>query len=135
MSYNISYKDNVVWTPVITGVGAAGVGTYSVQAGFYTRIGNMVFLTATITWSAHTGTGDMTITGLPFACRNSSNYKPQGVLNTISITLPATTVEVVGMLAANVSVITLQSIQDAGVNSAIQMSNAGTLHLSLNYLV
>ncbi len=134
MSYNLLYTDTTAWTPVITGVGSAGVGTYSVQAGFYTRIGNMVFLTATITWSAHTGTGNMTITGLPFACRNQANYKPEGVLNTISITLPATTIAVVGSLAANTSTVTLQAIEDNAVNSAIQMSNAGSVHLTLNYL-
>ena len=134
MSYNLPSTDTTAWTPVITGVGSAGTGTYSVQAGFYTRIGNMVFLTATITWSAHTGTGNMTITGLPFACRNQSGYNPLGVLNTISIILPATTIAIVGSLAANASTVTLQAIEDNAVNSAIQMSSAGTIQLTLNYL-
>lgn len=134
MAYNLPYVDSHSWTPVITGVGGAGVGTYTIQAGLYSRVGNRIFLDATIAWSAHTGTGNMTITGLPFVCRNTSNYIPQAVLNTISITLPATTIAVVGMLAANASTITLQSIQDGGTNSAIQMSAAGTIRLTLNYL-
>ena len=56
------------FTPVITGGTSAGAGTYSLQQGTYTKIGNRVFIQISITWTAHTGTGDMLITGLPFTC-------------------------------------------------------------------
>lgn len=54
------------FTPVLSGTTAAGAGTYSVQTGGYTKIGNRVFIDIGLTWSAHTGTGNMIITGLPF---------------------------------------------------------------------
>lgn len=54
------------FTPVVIGTGAAGAGTYITQVGRYTRIGNVVYISITIAWSAHTGTADMQISGLPF---------------------------------------------------------------------
>lgn len=54
------------FTPAIFGSGTAGVGTYSVQSGSYTKIGNVVNFQVNMTWSAHTGTGTMNINGLPF---------------------------------------------------------------------
>ena len=53
------------WTPTIKGGTSAGTGTYGVQDGKYTIVGNTVFISAYITWTAHTGTGIM-IFSLPF---------------------------------------------------------------------
>jgi hypothetical protein len=63
------------FTPVIVGTTSAGTGTYTVQNGFYTKIGNQVFIAITIRWTAHTGTGNMKITGLPFTS-NGSGVNP-----------------------------------------------------------
>lgn len=60
------YKEGF-FVPVISGTTAAGAGTYTVQTGHYTRIGNRVFFSLALTWTAHTGTGNMQIDGLPFA--------------------------------------------------------------------
>ena len=54
------------FTPTIVGSTTAGTGTYSVQVGRYTKIGDRVFFTVKVTWSAHTGTGNLRIAGLPF---------------------------------------------------------------------
>jgi len=59
------------FTPVLVGTTTAGTGTYSVQNGFYTKIGHKVFIQITLRWSAHTGTGNMKITGLPFSSSGS----------------------------------------------------------------
>lgn len=53
------------FTPVIVGTSTAGTGTYSVQDGTYAVIGNTVVFSLRIVWTAHTGTGNMRITGLP----------------------------------------------------------------------
>jgi hypothetical protein len=60
------------WTPVIVGSSTAGTGTYSVQNGRYTKIGNRVYFGVYCIWSAHTGTGDMTMGGLPFQSSGSN---------------------------------------------------------------
>jgi len=54
------------FTPTIVGGTIAGVGVYAVQKGNYTKVGNLVFFNIYVGTSAHTGTGDMLIGGLPF---------------------------------------------------------------------
>jgi hypothetical protein len=54
------------WTPVAKGLSTAGTGTYSNQAGRYTKIGRVCIFQFTLGWSAHTGTGAIYFDGLPF---------------------------------------------------------------------
>lgn len=68
------YKEDV-FTPVVVGTTDAGVGTYTVQVGRYTRIGNVVNFYIQLAWTAHTGTGYLTITGLPFTSANIANLR------------------------------------------------------------
>ena len=60
------------FTPVVTGGTTGGTGTYSLQQGLYTKIGDRVFVQIAITWTAHTGTGNLLITGLPFTSAGGS---------------------------------------------------------------
>ena len=55
------------FTPVLIGLTVAGTGTYITQSGRYTKIGRQVTIAINIVISGHTGSGDMQITGLPFA--------------------------------------------------------------------
>lgn len=54
------------FTPYIFGSTSAGAGTYADQNGKYTKIGDFVYFTIYIYISAHTGTGQMKVGGLPF---------------------------------------------------------------------
>lgn len=54
------------FTPTIVGTTAAGAGTYTLQQGRYTKIGRQVTFDCEVTWTAHTGTGNMKLGGLPF---------------------------------------------------------------------
>jgi hypothetical protein len=65
------------WTPVIRGGTTTGTGTYGDQQGVYTKVGNIVTATFWITWTAHTGTGDFFIYGLPFAAASSTEINLQ----------------------------------------------------------
>jgi len=60
------------WVPVIEGGTTPGVGTYGGQTGSYMRIGNLVICSFNLQYSAHTGTGDMVLTNLPFVVDNST---------------------------------------------------------------
>jgi hypothetical protein len=63
------------WTPVYGGSTTAGTGTYTRQSGVYVKAGNLVYASGTIGISAHTGSGNAQITGLPFGSFNSTgNY-------------------------------------------------------------
>lgn len=128
------YLEQTSWTPVITGGTVAGAGTYTAQNGYYTRIGNMIFLQAHVEWSAHTGTGDMTITGLPFSCRNSTNYDPEGVVNPEGIPLPGGATSTRAHLTAGGSTVTLAVLRSNNTNDPVQMNATGTIHLSIWYL-
>ncbi len=59
------------WTPVARGTTSAGVGTYTRQVGRYTKVGNLVTVSCQLAWSAHTGTGNFFISGLPFVSNAS----------------------------------------------------------------
>lgn len=69
-SANVNTLDDYeegTFTPVIYGSATAGAGTYTIQSGRYTKIGNMVAITIRVGWSSHTGTGtSMRMSGLPF---------------------------------------------------------------------
>lgn len=60
------------FTPTIIGNSTSGVGTYTAQFGSYTKIGNRVFFSINIAWSAHTGTGYILVDGLPFTITNNN---------------------------------------------------------------
>lgn len=53
------------FTPTIEGSTSAGVGTYTERSGSYTKLGNIVHFQIAVTWSAHTGAGNLRISGLP----------------------------------------------------------------------
>jgi hypothetical protein len=63
------------FTPVLKGSTLAGIGVYGTQAGSYTKVGNRVFFSLYLVWSAHTGTGYMIVDGLPYTiANNNGNY-------------------------------------------------------------
>ena len=62
------------FTPTIFGDGTAGTGTYTNQIGRYTKVGQLVHFSVIIETSAHTGTGNMMMGGLPFALSGEAIY-------------------------------------------------------------
>jgi hypothetical protein len=77
------------WTPVVIGTTTNGVGVYTNQVGFYTKVGNLVTVQAYITWTAHTATGNMRLSGLPFAnssTAGSFSAVTFGYVNNLSLT-------------------------------------------------
>lgn len=74
-SYDVQYAQGE-WTPVISdGTNNATMGGSGSNAGSYTRIGRMVTLTANVATSAlGSVTGDIRITGLPFAVGTGTLY-------------------------------------------------------------
>lgn len=66
------------FTPTMVGQTTAGTTTYTTQAGFYTRIGNLVQVQFTVAGSAATGTGLALFSGLPFTIKNQANGSPVG---------------------------------------------------------
>ena len=66
-----------VFTPDVIGTTTAGVATYAAngQMGRWARMGNLVFVWGLLNWTAHTGTGNLRIAGLPFPCANVTGMR------------------------------------------------------------
>lgn len=70
------YRESVTFTPTLKGASTAGSHTYSIQQGYYNRIGNLLFIQIQIEISSKDGamSGLLSIGGLPVASVNRSNF-------------------------------------------------------------
>ncbi len=114
------------FTPTVIGGSTAGTTTYTVQQGYYTRVGNMVTVWGNIQASAATGTGDVTIGALPFTIKNQANYSPNGSFISFS---GAPLVFPVGTTYLNINGIsnsitaTIRATGTASIGANLQMAN------------
>lgn len=124
------------WTPVLKfGAGTTGI-TYSVQNGYYRKIGGFVSCRAFISLTSKgSSTGTATLTGLPFTSINQTNG-----------TAPASTwfqnITYTGSLYAyvpqNDTVINIQQMTEAGTltnKDDTSFSNTSGIMINLNYEV
>lgn len=134
---DLDWYEEGVFTPTIVGTSIAGTGTYTTQIGHFTRVGNQVSFEVTITWTAHTGTGNTEIAGLPYASRNTAN-------KIIPVSVVQSGGPVPGAGLARIAILTNNSTQVAlrefnPTTAAITNSNAitatGTLYISGTYRV
>lgn len=120
------------WTPAVEGTTAAGVGTYSVQDGFYIKIGRAVFFSGSMVWSAHTGTGNMIVSGLPFVATSGTlNYPVAVSFSTMTLANPF-----YGFVAqgANGTITLGTAALAAGAYTALLIDVAATMNVSGWYL-
>jgi len=127
----LDWYEEGTWTPVVIGTTSAGVGTYSVQDGRYTRFGNRVTFSSRITISAHTGTGEMRITGLPFVPAGA--FDPISVGYAHNLTFPGT--QVGGYVDSASSQITLLGITSGAAVTAVPLDTSFALMISGTYRV
>jgi hypothetical protein len=124
------------FTPTISGSTVAGVGTYSNQIGRYTKIGNQVTVWIRISWSAHTGTGDMRISDLPFTIANVNNLGPSAAIGySANITLTAGNYL---MLFGNVGTTRIdfwQTPTGGGATGTVSMDSSADIGITMTYFV
>lgn len=127
------YKEDE-FTPVVVGLTGAGTGTYTAQVGKYTRIGNVVHFWIRLGWSAHDGTGALTITGLPFTSSSRLTY-PVSIRNS-GLAISAGNV-LQGTVGQGETVISLSQYTPAtGVFAAVPMdSEVDAIDISGTYPV
>ena len=75
----VSVSGNVVYSgrpfnfnPTVVGSVSGGAGTYTTRNGRYSITGGILTYTMDVVWTAHTGTGAITITGLPIVATGAS---------------------------------------------------------------
>lgn len=123
------------FTPSVIGSTSAGTGTYSTQWGSYTKIGRQVTVQLHIVWSAHTGTGNLKIGGLPFTAIGATNNGYAccsiGLLNNIA--LSANNVATGYVLNSSTEIDMTQYPIGGGAATAIPIDAAGGVMLSVTY--
>jgi len=121
------------FTPFIYGTTTAGVGTYTTNVGYYTKIGNIVNFKTYLNWTAHTGTGSMLLGGLPFTSRNDQADASVTFGYISSITLAASNYAL-AYVPANSTYIGLVQYVVGGVTALnIAMDAAGGIEIGGSY--
>ena len=124
------------WTPTISGSGTAGAGTYSNQTATYTKVGRTVHVQAEIGWTAHTGTGNIRLSSLPFTVMaGAGNYGgfSIGVLNHVALTANNYATAWTNINSTNV--ILYQTPTGGGAGGEVPMDTAGSIIYSGTYFV
>ena len=121
------------FTPTIDGTSTGGTGTYSTRVGTYTKIGNRVYFSVYIVWTAHTGTGDMNMDGLPFTS-SSNNFSPSAVVNS-NIVLSANNILSAWVVDSTTRVSFTQYPSGGGANAGVALDTAATFAASGHYIV
>ena len=125
-------SSNSTFTPTIAGTSTAGVGTYTTQLGAYYTYGKLVFYEIYLVWTAHTGTGNMQVTGLPVAHANSG-INAAGAVQFSNITLLAVGNKVQAQVLSNTTTISLSEV-GSGAASLLPMDTAAQILISGCYL-
>lgn len=122
------------FTPVIQGMTTNGTGTYTTQHGDYTVIGDRCFFNITLVWTAHTGTGNMKVEGLPFTSKSGNGGWPVTAYS-FGLSLTASSV-LQALIPANATRISIGTYPAGGGSlSDIPMDTVGTLYLSGHYVI
>lgn len=120
------------FTPVLAGISTAGAGTYSVQVGYYQVFNKMVTFTINLVWSAHTGTGNLKITGLPVASR--TDMQQNITFWPAAISTSATGAPGYMKIASAATEGSLNYL-NAAAETAVGMDTAGSLYITGSYFI
>lgn len=124
------------WTPTIIGGTTAGSGTYSQQDGVYTKVGNLVTVSCYLAFTAHTGTGHMKISGLPFAGVGSSVDFQAGATQAQHINAGTSATQLSASIVTTASDISLYGFVNNAAKVATQVnasSSGSQLAITLTY--
>jgi hypothetical protein len=115
---------------VISGTTSAGVGTYVSRSGTYTVTNNIVYFQLECDWSAHTGAGDILISGFPYAAQNSQPA-PVGWVWTNALTI---TGQATFGLIGNTTSGPLGAVNN-GAYSAVALDTAASVRINGFYFI
>jgi hypothetical protein len=132
-SGTLDWYEEGTFTPTIVGLTSAGTGTYSLQHGKYQRVGNTVRVHISIIWTAHTGTGNLAIGGLPFAMASSPSVQPMSTYHE-NLTFASTKASI-ACAAPTTSQIYMYLIEQGTAATQQAMDTAASINLSGYYYV
>tara|TARA_E500000318_G_scaffold94650_1_gene94075 strand:+ start:11 stop:670 length:660 start_codon:yes stop_codon:yes gene_type:complete len=122
------------FNPTIEGSTTVGTGTYSVQKGYYEKIGDIVHYHGYVAWTAHTGAGNMKLK-FPFTSANVNNGWSVVSFSYIrNLTTPANTFSTGAILPPNSTLANLQHTPvGGGANSDVAMDTNAQFMFSCTY--
>lgn len=89
----LNWYEQGTFTPTLAGSTGNPTSTYTTQAGYYTRVGNVVTIYIQLFTSSYTGgSGTLQVKSLPYAATNGARFN----INTVRITFGASAVQVCG---------------------------------------
>jgi hypothetical protein len=123
------------FTPVVEGSTSAGTATYALQNGRYTKVGRQVYVEVAISWSGGTGTGNLTITGLPFTSANSGTVSGMSIAIADFVTLTALNIMTAFVPSNTTRIEAWQYPTGGGVANNVAYDAGAALYLSGSYTV
>ena len=130
----LNWYEEGTWTPTIIGSSSAGTGTYTLQEGHYTRIGRQVTVTCAITWTAHTGTGVLRVSGLPFTIKNDNVYAAFA-LEYANLTVSANAIACIVTRPGQTYLQVDETVAGGASQSGVTLDTAASLYFSVTYFV
>lgn len=130
------------WTPVYAGGSSAGSYSPGTTAGFYTKVGRKVYVTASllniVTNSA--GSGELRITGLPFTPNNDAGASSNiGTVMLDNFNVNNNAIHLCSFTSPNQTYITIREIVDGGADSTMAVtdkdSDGSDLVINCTYIV
>ena len=121
------------FTPAATYSGT-NAATHVRQLGRYVKIGRLVSINIMLTWSEATSTGNLTITGLPFACANFLAARATPTILSFGFTGLPVAMSVTGQLPGNTTAISIFLNDNAA--TAVSVTHTDTdqdMYITLTY--
>lgn len=120
------------FTPTVAGTSVAGVGTYSAQDGRISLHGGYVEIAGTIGWTAHSGSGPMTINGIPAGFAPAS-YSPRRIAQLEVDGIAYTGPGLYAYFNGSGTQLSVAQVSTAGATTLLNLPSTGTLHFKLSY--
>jgi len=112
------------FTPVIANSGSAPTLTYTTQVGRYTKIGDRVFCNINVLLATYAaGTGNVTITGLPFTTQTTTNNTHTNSIGLQNVTYGASVLWYIASILPNTTQIAIIGARSA--TNTLSLAAAG----------
>lgn len=137
-SANVNTLDDYeegTFTPTIIGNTTAGTGTYTTQVGSYTKVGQAVSIQIRLSWTAHTGTGSMFVSGLPFTTLSGGVQPSFTVGDARDIALTASNILTLFSDANTTLIQFIQTPVGGGASLNVPIDTSATIILAGTYIV
>ena len=133
----LNWYEEGTFTPDVYGTSTRGAATYAAngQVGLYTRIGNVVYITVWLSWTAHTGTGSLRVDGLPFTSKSTTSSFAFLACYNDGLSLAANSYMMAYISPGTQILVPQQVVTGGGSSGSIGMDTAATMGFTGMYFV